>query len=212
MRARANFLLVHALAGLLLCSCSLKSMQSDCTQSAAPKIVKGKINNDRYQAQDGSFSINLPYPENSVDYVCAQMKEIYRPESIYLSFGPTPANPTIFRVNLLKKTDPASANLHLDHLIDPLVSSYKVEIMASKNRVMQIGPEKALINDFDARRFVITESPNGDKGTLKPMNHHFYAIDNGKAVAVLGYAVPLNATPKMKQQAEEFVRTFQFGE
>lgn len=74
----------------------------------APKFTKGDLTDGLYLAQDMSFSVVSPFPEDSYAYTYMSVSEEYTEKEINVVFSSSAAPAEVYRVNVYKNIQPVA--------------------------------------------------------------------------------------------------------
>lgn len=157
----------------------------------APKFLKGEIKNNVYIGKDNIFTITPPHKEESYEYKYMAIKEQYKPNNAYVSFGPAALNKSIYRVEVV--IAPKGQKPNLNHA-SSIIESYSQQILKGSSTKPEIQETKKVkIHNHDAIYYKLTQDiPVGKyKSNSKAIfNHYAYVINYNYAVGVIWVQIP----------------------
>lgn len=177
--------------GLLLCALAACASTGGTIGGLvpAPKILQGSIDNNVYTSKGGTFTVAVPHPQGSDEYRYMHVKEQYRDNETYLSFGPSAVDQSVYRVDLLMRMTPGSMDPSLDQTAPQLLAN--VEQQAQKaygGDVTVTSSDKTQVNGREALHWLLKQvAPAGKLVNDAPVTlvHEVYAIDFGYAIATV---------------------------
>ena len=166
----------------------------------APKFLEGKIENNIYTAKDSLFSISIPHPEGSYEYKYMQVKEQFKNNEAYVSFGPAAFNKSIYRVHVIIHPDSGKKTVPLDKAAPQIIKSYEQQMHKHYGTNPKIQETKIIkINNNKTYYWKLSQDIPAGKHISNSnaiFNHHIYVIDYKIAAGIIWVRIPADTGPR----------------
>jgi len=175
------------------------------------KELSGSIANDRYIAQDGSFSVALPHPEDSHEFVYMQVKEMAQAGGLYVSFGPAAYDQTIWRLEVAPAPDPETLASVFDTAFEAEIANYRRQIETAGKAPLQFESEghDAVAGHRSRQRIFTQVVPAGIVMTDEPatLTHEVLAVDMQRALVFVWVQRPDDGHVEGSMSARDFAES-----
>jgi len=156
--------------------------------------TKGKIENNTYTAKNRLFTISIPHKEGSYENKYMKIKEEYRKNDTYVSFGPAAFNYSIYRSNIIVHPESGKKTIPLDTAAPQILESTKKQMVKHYGTSPKIlETKKTKINNRNAYYWKLTQNIPAGKGYSnknKVFNHHVYVVDYKIAAGIFWVRIP----------------------
>ena len=173
-----------------------------------PKVISGSIAGDRYTAEDGSFSVALPHPEDSYEYRYMQVKEMTQQGGLYVSFGPAAYDQTIWRLEVAPAPDPETLASVFDTAFEAEIANYRHQIETAGKSPLQFESEgnDAVAGHPSRQRTFTQVVPPGIMTTDEPaiLTHEVLAVDMHLALVFVWVQRPDEGHVEGSMSARDF--------
>jgi len=176
-----------------------------------PKDLSGSVANDRYTSQDGSFSVALPHPQDSFEYIYMQVKEMAQEGGLYVSFGPAAYDQTIWRLEVAPAPDPETLASVFDTAFEAEIANYRRQIETAGKAPLQFESEghDAVAGHPSRQRTFTQVVPAGIMMTDEPatLTHEVLAVDMQHALVFVWVQRPDDAQSHASMSARDFAES-----
>jgi hypothetical protein len=176
-----------------------------------PKVLSGSVANDRYTAQDGSFSVAVPHPQDSYEYTYMQVKEMAQQGGQYVSFGPAAYDQTIWRLEVAPAPDQETLASVFDSAFEAEIANYRRQIEAAGKAPLQFESEgNDAVGGHPSRQRTFTQVvPAGVVISDAPatLTHEVLAVDMQRALVFVWVQRPDDAHMQGSMSARDFAES-----
>lgn len=157
-------------------------------------VTEGKIENNVYKAKNNIFTISIPHHETTYEYKHMQIKEQYRNNEIYLSFGPAAYNYSIYRMHLIVHPESGKNTIQINTAAPQVMENYKNQMVKHYGTAPKILEKKIIkINNKNAYFWKLSQDIPAGKGysnKSKVFNHEIYVVDYKIAAGIFWVRIP----------------------
>jgi hypothetical protein len=197
-------------AAAALAGCSASGF-SFAGQTPASRDISGSIANDRYTAQDGSFSVALPHRQDTYEYTYMQVKEMSQEGGQYVSFGPAAFDQTIWRLEVAPAPDPETLASVFDSAFEAEIANYRRQIEMAGRAPLQFESEgHDAVGGHPSRQRTFTQTvPPGVLTADAPatLTHEVLAVDLAQALVFVWVQRPDDAHASGSMSARTFAES-----
>lgn len=160
----------------------------------APKILKGNIGNNIYTAKNKMFTISIPHQERTYEYNYMQLKEQYKNNEAYVSFGPAAFNHSIYRINVIVHPESGKNTMPLNTAAPQVMENYKKQMVKNYGTSPKVLEKKKIkINNKNTYYWKLTQDIPAGKSYSnknKVFNHYIYVVDYEIAAGIFWIRIP----------------------
>ena len=160
----------------------------------APKFLKGDIENNVYTSKDKRFTVSIPHQMVSYEYKYMKVKEQYKENGVYVSFGPAAYNYSIYRYKNIVYPKGIKNTVSMNTVAHNVIEDSKkkmLEMYDTHPTVLEKSQIK--INGHKAYHWRLQQTiPSGKSysNQHKVFNHYIYVVDYDKSVGIFWVRIP----------------------